>query len=127
MGNQQDSWKQAGNCSQTAIVERVKDWKEYLIPPEDATLKARLPAVWTAAFLFAIWVVLSETSFQTGTIWFIATAGRKPLSVCMLPIISRIHRRLCPAPCENSCTLNLDVYTQPVTIKQIEVSIIDHA
>ena len=34
---------------------------------------------------------------------------------------------LCPAPCENSCTLAMDVYDQPVTIKQIEVSIIDRA
>jgi glutamate synthase (NADPH/NADH) small chain len=33
--------------------------------------------------------------------------------------------RLCPAPCENSCVLGLDSYKQPVTIKQIEVSIID--
>lgn len=33
--------------------------------------------------------------------------------------------RVCPAPCEASCTLNLDEH--PVTIKDIERSIIDHA
>ncbi|MBI5136199.1 MAG: glutamate synthase subunit beta [Nitrospirae bacterium] len=33
--------------------------------------------------------------------------------------------RICPAPCEASCVLN--IHNNPVTIKQIEVSIIDHA
>jgi glutamate synthase (NADPH/NADH) small chain len=33
--------------------------------------------------------------------------------------------RLCPAPCEASCVLGLN--DQPVTIKQVEVSIVDHA
>src|SRR5207244_9625982 len=33
--------------------------------------------------------------------------------------------RLCPAPCEGSCVLGIN--TDPVTIKSIEVSIIDHA
>src|SRR5271154_1662645 len=50
--------------------------------------------------------------------------------------IERLHKtnnfpeftgRVCPAPCENSCTLGLDVYKQPVNIKAIEVSIIDRA
>ncbi|MFC1491247.1 glutamate synthase subunit beta [Nitrospinota bacterium] len=48
--------------------------------------------------------------------------------------IDRLHRtnnfpeftgRLCPAPCEGSCVLALN--EDPVTIKQIEVSIIEHA
>jgi glutamate synthase (NADPH/NADH) small chain len=33
--------------------------------------------------------------------------------------------RLCPAPCEAACVLGIN--DQPVTIKQVEVSIIDHA
>ena len=33
--------------------------------------------------------------------------------------------RICPAPCEASCTLNID--DNPVTIKTIECAIIDHA
>jgi len=33
--------------------------------------------------------------------------------------------RLCPAPCETACTLGINV--DPVTIKQIEQNIIDHA
>ena len=37
--------------------------------------------------------------------------------------------RLCPAPCEGSCVLGIDprAYGGPVTIKQVEVSIIDRA
>src|SRR6476661_7142774 len=34
--------------------------------------------------------------------------------------------RICPAPCEEACTLNLTV-EKPVTIKLIEQNIIDHA
>ena len=50
------------------------------------------------------------------------------------PAIDRLHAtnnfpeftgRLCPAPCEGSCVLGIN--TDPVTIKAIEVSIIDHA
>ena len=33
--------------------------------------------------------------------------------------------RLCPAPCESSCVLGINA--DPVTIKQVEVSVIDHA
>src|SRR4030095_13567373 len=33
--------------------------------------------------------------------------------------------RLCPAPCESACVLG--IVAEPVTIKQIEVSIIDRA
>ena len=33
--------------------------------------------------------------------------------------------RICPAPCEASCTLNID--DNPVTIKTIECAIVDHA
>src|SRR6476659_5628114 len=50
------------------------------------------------------------------------------------PAIERLHRtnnfpeftgRVCPAPCEASCTLNLT--DSPVTIKTIECSIVDRA
>ena len=33
--------------------------------------------------------------------------------------------RVCPAPCEEACTLNID--KEPVTIKQIERQIGDYA
>jgi glutamate synthase (NADPH/NADH) small chain len=51
-----------------------------------------------------------------------------------LPAIERLHEtnnfpeftgRLCPAPCESSCVLGIN--QPPVTIKQVEVSIIDTA
>ncbi len=33
--------------------------------------------------------------------------------------------RICPAPCEESCTLNLNTFVRPVTIKSIEAAIAD--
>src|SRR5688500_19296131 len=50
------------------------------------------------------------------------------------PAIERLHAtnnfpeftgRLCPAPCEGSCVLGIN--GEPVTIKQVEVSIVDRA
>jgi len=32
---------------------------------------------------------------------------------------------ICPAPCENSCTLAMDQYQEPVSIKKIELAIVD--
>ena len=39
--------------------------------------------------------------------------------------LPRVHRQLCPAPCEASCVLGIN--NDPVTIKQIEASIVDRA
>jgi glutamate synthase (NADPH) small chain len=39
--------------------------------------------------------------------------------------LPEITGRICPAPCETACTLSIN--SSPVTIKQIELSIIEHA
>jgi glutamate synthase (NADPH/NADH) small chain len=51
-----------------------------------------------------------------------ATRHRAPARHQQLP---GVHRRLCPAPCESACVLGIN--QDPVTIKQVEVSIIDRA
>ena len=43
----------------------------------------------------------------------------------MPPTTSRFTGRLCPAPCEAACVLGINA--DPVTIKQVEVEIIDRA
>src|SRR4026209_2771694 len=49
-------------------------------------------------------------------------AARNPHSTNNFP---EFTGRICPAPCEASCTLNIE--DNPVTIKTIECAIVDHA
>ena len=80
----------------------------------------------TPANLSAAWrpAARSTTSFPSGTISFTAAWWEEALH--------RLHKtnnfpeftgRVCPAPCEGSCVLGIN--NPPVTIKNIEVSIID--
>ena len=87
---------------------------------------ARRAAAWTAASRSATRAARSATSSRSGTTWSTATTGARPLD--------RLHAtnnfpeftgRLCPAPCEAACVLGIN--QDPVTIKQVEVEIIDRA
>ena len=56
----------------------------------------------------------------------IATAGRPRSSGCTRPTtFPEFTGKLCPAPCEGSCVLGIN--DDPVTIKSVEVAIIDRA
>ena len=110
------------------IVERVKDWKEYQLPLEPDHLKNQASRCMDCGIPFC------HMGCPLGNI--IPDWNDLVYRDRWQEAIERLHAtnnfpeftgRLCPAPCEDSCTLNLDVYSQPVTIKQIEVSIIDHA
>ncbi len=110
------------------VQERVKDWKEYTLPAEAAHLKTQ------AARCMDCGVPYCHQGCPLGNI--IPDWNDLVYRDRWKEAIERLHAtnnfpdftgRLCPAPCEDSCTLGLDVYKQPVTIKQIEVSIIDHA
>ena len=110
------------------IVERVKDWKEYQLPLEPDHLKNQASRCMDCGIPFC------HMGCPLGNI--IPDWNDLVYRDRWQEAIERLHAtnnfpeftgRLWPAPCENSCTLNLDVYSQPVTIKQIEVSIIDHA
>ena len=95
-------------------------------PSRRTTSRRRPRGAWTAASRSATTAARSATSSPTGTISSTRTAGGTP--------IDRLHAtnnfpeftgRLCPAPCEGACVLGIN--QDPVTIKQVEVSIIDRA
>ena len=88
--------------------------------------RRRARAAWIAASRSVTRAARSGTSSPTGTTSCIAAAGSDA--------IERLHStnnfpeftgRICPAPCEAACVLNIN--DDPVTIKQIEKQIIDHA
>jgi glutamate synthase (NADPH/NADH) small chain len=110
------------------VDERIKDWKEYYLPMHPDHLKTQ------AARCMDCGVPFCHQGCPLGNIipdWHDLVYRDR-----WKEAIERLHAtnnfpeftgRLCPAPCENSCVLGMDSYTQPVTIKQMEVSIIDHA
>ena len=106
---------------------RLRDWKEVYEPFADEALRdAGRRAAWTAASRSATTGARSATSSPTGTTSSTATTGSDA--------IDRLHAtnnfpeftgRLCPAPCEAACVLGIN--SDPVTIKQVEVEIIERA
>src|SRR6202789_535576 len=108
--------------------ERIKDWKEYYLPMHPDHLKTQ------AGRCMDCGVPFCHQGCPLGNI--IPDWNDLVYRDRWKEAIERLHAtnnfpeftgRLCPAPCENSCVLGMDSYTQPVTIKQMEVSIIDHA
>ena len=86
--------------------------------------RSRARAAWTAAFRSARPAARSRTSFRTGTTWSIATSGARRSTCCTRrTIFPEFTGRVCPAPCEAACTLNIN--DDPVGIKSIEHFIID--
>jgi glutamate synthase (NADPH/NADH) small chain len=68
----------------------------------------------------------STTRSRTGTIWSMAATGKKrSRNLHSTNNFPEFTGRICPAPCEASCTLNID--DNPVTIKTIECAIVDRA
>ena len=86
----------------------------------------RPAAAWTAASRSATRAARSATSSRSGTTWSGATTGRARSSACTRPTTSRsspagsARRRARPPACSG---INQD----PVTIKNVEVAIIDKA
>ena len=68
----------------------------------------------------------STTRSPTGTTSSITATGKRPSrNLHSTNNFPEFTGRICPAPCEASCTLNID--DNPVTIKTIECAIVDRA
>ncbi|MDO9381892.1 MAG: glutamate synthase subunit beta [Hyphomicrobiaceae bacterium] len=108
------------------VEERVQHWKEFVVPlaePEVREQAARcmdcgIPYChngcpvnnqipdWNDLVYHADWKIAADNLHSTNN-------------------FPEVTGRICPAPCEASCTLNID--DKPVTIKTIECSIADRA
>ncbi len=108
------------------VEERVRNWNEFVIPlPEKETreqaarcMNCGIPYCHTGCPVnnqIPDWNDLVYTGD-----W--KTAARNLHSTNNFP---EVTGRVCPAPCEAACTLNLD--DNPVTIKTIECAIVDKA
>ncbi len=106
------------------VAERVKHWNEFVIPLPDAELRLQAERCMDCGVPFCHSgcpvnnLIPDWNDLITRDQWRVA--------------LDRLHRtnnfpeftgRVCPAPCEAACTLNLD--DDPVTIKTIECEIVD--
>jgi glutamate synthase (NADPH) small chain len=108
------------------VPDRIRDWREVYVPHPDATLRDQAARCMDCGIPFCHHgcplgnLIPDWNEFVYRNRWQVA--------------VERLHAtnnfpeftgRLCPAPCEGSCVLGIN--NDPVTIKSIEVAIIDHA
>ncbi|MDX1511105.1 MAG: glutamate synthase subunit beta [Nitriliruptorales bacterium] len=106
--------------------ERVKDWKEVYLPLAVETLQGQASRCMDCGIPFC------NQGCPLGNL--IPDWNDLVYRDHWKAAIDRLHAtnnfpeftgRLCPAPCEQACVLGIN--QPPVTIKQVEVTIIDHA
>ncbi len=103
---------------------RVKDYKEFILPPDEGELRDQ------AARCMDCGIPYCHTGCPVNNIipdWnHLVYAGDWKHALDILHSTNNFPEftgRVCPAPCEASCTLN--IIDQPVTIKSIECAIVD--
>jgi glutamate synthase (NADPH/NADH) small chain len=109
-----------------AIEERVRDWRELVVPAATDQLRAQASRCMDCGIPFC------HQGCPLGNLipeWNdLVYRGREDEAVRRLLATNNfpeVTGRICPAPCEASCVLN--IREEPVTIKQIERTIADHA
>ncbi len=107
------------------IAERVKDWREVGLPAEPARLRQQASRCMDCGIPFC------HSGCPLGNLipeWNdLVSAGNFDRAAERLHATNNfpeITGRVCPAPCEAACVLNLE--EQPVTIKAVEHAIADH-
>ncbi|MEE4338803.1 glutamate synthase subunit beta [Erythrobacter sp.] len=104
--------------------ERLKNYREFVVPPDDATLAGQASRCMDCGIpychngcpvnnLIPDWNHLVYENDWRNALDLLHSTNNFP----------EFTGRICPAPCEASCTLN--IVDQPVTIKSIECAIVD--
>ncbi len=106
--------------------ERVRDWREYELPHPPDELNRQ------AARCMDCGVPYCSHGCPLGNI--IPDFNDLVYHHDWAEALERLHATnnfpeftgsICPAPCENSCTLAMDQYQEPVSIKKIELAIVE--
>ena len=108
------------------VAERLRDWREVYLPYEEAALRAQASRCMDCGIPFC------HQGCPLGNLipeWNdLVYRNRWQTAIERLHATNNFPEftgRLCPAPCEGSCVLGIN--NDPVSIKNIEVSIVDRA
>jgi glutamate synthase (NADPH/NADH) small chain len=115
-----------GKGSRRPVAERVRDWKEYELPYPEEILNQQSARCMDCGVPYCMHgcplgnIIPDFNDLVYHKDW--ANALERLHATNNFP---EFTGSICPAPCENSCTLAMDVYQEPVSIKKIELAIIE--
>jgi glutamate synthase (NADPH) small chain len=107
------------------IEERVHDWREMVIPASPAQLRGQASRCMDCGIPFCHQgCPLGNLIPEWNDLVYRGRLDEAALRLAETNNFPEVTGRICPAPCEASCVLNLR--DEPVTIKVVERTIADH-
>ena len=108
------------------VEERVKHWQEFTIPLPDGDVKKQASRCMDCGIPFChTGCPVNNQIPDWNDLVYRGDWQQATLNLHSTNNFPEVTGRICPAPCEASCTLNID--DKPVTIKTIEYAIADRA
>jgi glutamate synthase (NADPH) small chain len=108
------------------VQERVTHWKEFTVPLAEAQVKAQASRCMDCGIPFChTGCPVNNQIPDWNDLVYRGDWKKASDSLHSTNNFPEVTGRICPAPCEASCTLNID--DKPVTIKTIECAIVDRA
>jgi len=108
------------------VEERVKNWREFVIPlPEKETREQAARCMNCGVPYCHIGCPVNNQIPDWNDLVYAGNWEEAARNLHSTNNFPEVTGRICPAPCEASCTLNID--DNPVTIKTIECAIADRA
>ena len=115
------------NYAYRAVQERIKDYKEIIVLPaqEEISLQGGRCMDCGIPFCHAMGCPVYNLIPEWNDLVYRGKWKEAFWRLEMTNNLPEITGRICPAPCETGCTLSIN--NSPVTIKQIELAIIENA
>ncbi|MEW5964326.1 MAG: glutamate synthase subunit beta [Pseudomonadota bacterium] len=108
------------------VEERVKHWREFVVPLSEGELKAQASRCMDCGIPYCHnGCPVNNQIPDWNDLVYRSNFERAAQNLHSTNNFPEVTGRVCPAPCEASCTLNID--DAPVTIKTIECAIADRA
>jgi len=109
-----------------AVDERIKDWRELVVPATDEDVRAQASRCMDCGIPFCHQgCPLGNLIPEWNDLVYRGRMDEAALRLHATNNFPEVTGRVCPAPCEASCVLNIE--NTPVTIKTVERTIADHA
>ena len=108
------------------VEERTKHWKEFVIAPSDGETETQAARCMDCGIPFChTGCPVNNQIPDWNNLVYDGNWKEAALNLHSTNNFPEVTGRICPAPCEAACTLNID--DNPVTIKSIEGAIADRA